>query len=699
MEKSLNTSIQYLKGIGPKRAKALNKLGLETIEDLLYYFPRRWEDRTNFLTIAELKDGETQTIRARVISSGQRQSWKRRGFKILEVIVSDGTGNILCVWFNQPYLKDYFKLGASLILYGRIERYAKRLQMNSPEFEIIGEEEEEALNIGRIVPVYSLPEHTTQRYFRKVVKRALDEYLPHIGDFLPFDIRSRNKLPNLAKSLLGIHFPESPELKQEAFRRLSFDEFFFFQIPLAIRKAAKKEKPGIAHKIEGKPVADFIANLPFRLTSGQEKVILEIKADMARSQVMQRLLQGDVGSGKTVVATIAALIAIQGGYQAAFMVPTEILAKQHYDKIKSQVPACRQGSYKSQVKIGLLVGGLPVNEKERVYREISEGEIDLIIGTHALLEESLKFKNLGLVVIDEQHKFGVGQRALLPQKAAHPDVLIMTATPIPRTLAITLYGDLDVSVINELPAGRLPIETQHFNQEEISLAYELCRQHLKRNSQVYIIYPVIEESYALDIAGAKKMYEELKKGEFRDFKLGLIHGRLKQKEQDEMMFKFKNKELDILVATTVLEVGIDVPEATCMIIAHAERFGLSQLHQLRGRVGRGSKKSACLLVTTAQTPEAQARIAGMVAYQDGFRIAEEDLKIRGPGEFFGSRQHGLSELKIANPLTQMQLLKRAREEAVKLINSDPYLVDRQNSLLKEKLLQRFPEYEKLMVVG
>jgi ATP-dependent DNA helicase RecG len=412
---------------------------------------------------------------------------------------------------------------------------------------------------------------------------------------------------------------------------------------------------------------------------------------------MQRLLQGDVGSGKTVVASVAGIMAVQGGYQAAFMVPTEILASQHYEKIRSQVSGLK--SEKKTVKIGLLTGSANKKEKEKILQEIKQGDIDLIIGTHALLEQKLVFKNLGLVVIDEQHKFGVGQRALLPRKGANPDVLIMTATPIPRTLAITLYGDLDVSVINELPAGRLPVKTMLFSEQDASQAYHIAKEQLRLGHQAYIIYPVIEESYALDMAGAKKMYSQLKTGELKEFELGLIHGRLKQSEQDEIMLKFKNKELDVLVSTTVLEVGIDMPNATCMIVENAQRFGLAQLHQLRGRIGRGPFESCCILISNAETEDARARLNAMVKYTDGFRIAEEDLKIRGPGEFFGERQHGLTELKIANPLTQLQLLKRAREEALRLISKDRYLNLRQNILLKAKLLQRFPEYEKFMVVG
>jgi ATP-dependent DNA helicase RecG len=697
MGKSLSAPVRYLKGIGPKRAKVFGSLGINTVEDFLYYFPRRYEDRTNFTSISGLQEGQTQTIKAEIMAKGERSSFRRRGFSIIELAVRDQSGKIFCVWFNQPYLKEYFKVGLTLILYGKVERYGARLQMNSPEFEIVSGEGEGTLNIGRIVPVYTLPEGITQRNLRQIIKNALDEYLPHINDFLPYDIRTRNGLLNLAQSLRLIHFPDNFETQKEAYRRLAFEEFFLFQLPLALRKLQKKEKKGIAHRVEGELLKNFLDSLPFKLTGSQEKVIREIKLDMAGPQAMQRLLQGDVGSGKTVVATIAGIVAIQGGYQVAFMVPTEILARQHYEKISYQLSAI---SYQpKEIKIGLLTSSANNKEKNRIYQEIKDGKIDLVIGTHALLEEGVQFKNLGLVVIDEQHKFGVGQRALLPGKGLNPDVLIMTATPIPRTLAITLYGDLDVSVISELPAGRLPVKTMRFSEDKKPEAYAIARKELRQGNQAYIVYPVIEESYALDIAGAKRMYKELKSGEFKEFKLGLIHGKLRQKEQDEIMLKFKERQLDILVSTTVLEVGIDIPDATCMIIEHAERFGLSQLHQLRGRVGRGSEESFCILLSDGRTQEAGARLEAMVKYSDGFRIAEEDLKIRGPGEFFGQRQHGLAELKIANPLTQMQLLKRAREEAIKLLKTDRNLALRQNCLIREKLLQRFPEYEKVMVVG
>jgi len=726
MDKSLNIPIQYLKGIGPKKSKNFNKIGVYTIEDLIYYFPRRYEDRRKFCQIADLKEGQVQTIKAKVVSSNQRHSWRRRRFSILEVTVDDNTGKLFCVWFNQPYLKDYFHPGTELILFGKVEYYGARLQMNSPEFEIISREADEHLSIGRIVPIYSLPEGISQRVFRSFVKNTLDEFLPKIQDFLPYQIREKNNLLNLAKSLSEIHYPESLDLQIDAHTRLSFEEFFIFQVLLALRKSRKKQRSGIAHKISNGRINDFVNTLPFKLTKAQVAVIKEIVRDMAAQEPMQRLLQGDVGSGKTVVALIAGVIAMQGGYQVAFMVPTEVLAKQHFEKISTQLLAF---SSQQKINIALLTGGLSKKIRDSVLKDIQEGKINMIIGTHALLQEAVKFKKLGFVVIDEQHKFGVGQRALLPQKSSpekgtpihpigsggspekgtpihpigsgdsNPDVLIMTATPIPRTLSITLYGDLDVSVINELPPGRLPIKTLHFDTKNRDGAYLLAKEQLAKGCQVFIVYPVIEQSYALDIAGAKKMYEKLKSSEFRHYKVGLIHGRLKQNEQDEVMLKFKNKEIDVLISTTVLEVGIDIANATCMIIEHAERFGLSQLHQLRGRVGRGPLESFCVLVSDLPTEESKARVTAMVKHGDGFLIAEEDLRIRGPGEFFGVRQSGLSELKIANPLTQLQLLKKAREEAINIINSDSSLENKENILLKQKLLARFPEYENLVVVG
>ncbi|MDD3345851.1 MAG: ATP-dependent DNA helicase RecG [Candidatus Omnitrophica bacterium] len=689
------TSIQYLKGVGPKKAEGFSSKGINTIDDLLYYFPRRYEDRRDFSPVSGLEEGKFYTIKAHVLAGNQRNSWSRRSFNITEAVLADQSGRINCVWFNQPYLQGYLKAGAPVILYGKAEIYNGRMQMSNPEYEFLDKEDGDSLSIGRIVPIYSLPKGFSQRGMRQLVKDALDGFLPQVKDCLPYDMRKRNNLFNLAQSLLNIHFPQDPRLQKESFTRLSFEEFLIFQLPLALRKLKRKEKKGIAHKAEGQMTRSFISGLPFRLTAAQEKVIAEIKSDMESGQVMQRLLQGDVGSGKTVVATWACLAAAQSGYQAAFMVPTEILARQHYARITSQLSGLTLSGRK--IRLGLLTG--QNNEKEGIYKEIKEGKVDLVIGTHALLQKKVVFKALSFIVIDEQHKFGVGQRALLPAKGNNPDVLIMTATPIPRTLAITLYGDLDISVINELPEGRLPVKTIHFSQKEEDKGFAIARDELALGRQAYIVYPVIEESYALDIAGAKKMFTRLKEEQFKGFRVGLVHGKLKPAEQEEAMSGFRNKKIDLLISTTILEVGVDVPDATCMVISHAERFGLSQLHQLRGRIGRGREQSFCVLISDAQTEDARARLNAMVASCDGFRISEEDLKIRGPGEFFGKRQHGLTELKIANPLTQLQLLKRAREEALRVISRDPGLSLKENRLLKESLLRRFPEYENFMEIG
>ena len=690
MLKDINTPLQYLKGVGPKRARLFGSLGISSIEDAIYYFPRRYEDRTNFLPIVRLNKDQDQTIKARVLAKNQRQSWKRRGFSILEVLVGDDTGKIFCVWFNQPYLKNYFRPGETVILYGRVTEYSDRLQMNSPEFEIVKEADTTSLDIGRIVPIYTIPRGITQRHFRKIIKNCLDQSIPRLKEILPYAIRMKYDLLNLARSLIGIHFPESLDLKKQAYRRLSFEEFFLFQIPIVLRKLRKKESRGISHKVDGQLVDRFIRGLQFELTASQKKVISEIKGDMACDRQMQRLLQGDVGCGKTVVAAIASIMAIQGKYQVAFMVPTEILARQHYEKISFQLSALN--SELKAVKIGLLTSSLDKKEKEEVYKEIKEGSLDLVIGTHALLEEPVKFRNLGLAVIDEQHKFGVAQRSRLSGKGVSPDTLIMTATPIPRTLAITLYGDLDISVINELPPDRKPVQTQVFSEQQREAIYRLIEEKINQGRQAYVIYPVIDETFDLDLHAAVEMCEKLKRDVFPKFKLGLVHGRLKQKEQERVMSEFVNGGINILVATTVLEVGVDVANASVMVIEHAERFGLSQLHQLRGRIGRGPYLSCCVLIAQAKTPQASLRIKAIAENNDGFRIAEEDLKIRGPGEFFGNRQHGLSDLKIADPLTQLQLLKAAREEAIRLVKSDPDLSQGQDIPVREALIKRFPGY-------
>ncbi|HAJ56806.1 MAG TPA: DNA helicase RecG [Candidatus Omnitrophica bacterium] len=708
MALSFDSSVQYIKGIGPRRAESLGRLGIATVEDILFYFPRRYEDRSRLVSIASLELGQQATIEAEIVSVGGRRGM-RTGLDILEIGVADDTGRIFAVWFNQPYLRHYFKVGERVILFGKPGLYRDRIQMASPEFEIADSEASESLDVGRIVPIYSVPQGISQKVYRKIVRAVLDEQTSKLTEVLPFDIRNRQKLSNIAKSLLNIHFPKDEESRIEAYTRLSFEEFFIYQIPLILRKLRRKEKKGIAFKIDENAIHAFCQALPFELTFSQKCVLEEIKKDMSRPEPMQRLLQGDVGSGKTVVATVAALAAASSGYQTAFMVPTEILAGQHYEKIKNQlatfghksqvIPWRAQASRKKKIEIGLLTSSLKDKEREKVLKEIKGGKIDILIGTHALIQEGVDFRKLGLIVVDEQHKFGVSQRALLSKKSLNPDILIMTATPIPRTLSMTLYGDLDVSVINELPKGRKKVETKALDLGNKDEAYAFVRSQIKAGRQAFVICPLIEENPKLELASAKALFKEFSQKVFKDLKVGLIHGRLKKPEQEKVMQEFRDGKCDILVATTILEVGIDIPNATVMLIEHAERFGLSQLHQMRGRIGRGEHESFCLLLTEPNTEDAQARIKAFVAYSDGFKIAEEDLKIRGPGEFFGERQSGLTELKIADPLKQFHLLKSAREEATKLLGADPKLASRPNAEIKKQLYKRFPEFEKFMMVG
>ena len=689
---SLFDSLQYFKGVGPHKIKLFRKLGIYSVEDLIYYFPRRYEDRSHLVKISKLEIGRLYTIKGKILAKSDRRSWRRRGFSIVEVAVGDDTGRVFAVWFNQPYLKNYFKVGQNVILYGKVEIYKDRLQISNPEFEILSSEEDDSLSTGRIVPIYSVCEGFTQRFMRQIIASALDKYMPKVVDPLPYNIRNKYSLLNLAQSLINIHFPKDVDLNKQSYRRLAFEEFFLFQIPVILRKLKRYEKKGIAHK-EGSMFNQLKENLPFELTAAQEREIDNIRIDLQSEFPMQRLLQGEVGSGKTIVAILAAAIALDGGYQVAFMVPTEILAKQHFTNIKNLM-----SSNKSK-EIVLLISDLKKKKKEEIYKKINEGKVKLIIGTHALIQQDLVFKNLGLVVIDEQHKFGVAQRALLPKKGKNPDTLIMTATPIPRTLSMTIYGDLDISVIDELPKDRLPIKTMSYNEDNLSEVYEFVRNMVTQKRQAYFVCPVIEESEEQDLKAAETIFEEFKNDIFKDFNVGLIHGRLDAETADVAMEKFKKGKIDILVATSVLEVGIDMPNATCMVVLQAERFGLSQLHQLRGRIGRGRLESFFLIVSDPKTAEARRRIGAIEELSDGFKIAEEDLKIRGPGEFFGRRQHGLSTLNIADPLTQFKLLKCARDEAQALLKEDPCLSKRQNNQILLRMKRIFPDFPNLDMVA
>ncbi len=685
-------SIQDIKGVGPAKLKLLGQLGVHTLEDLLYLFPRRYEDRSKFTPIAMLQPGELQTVSGKVVVVGKRNFYsKNRSF---EISVGDKSGRISCVWFNQPYLDKYFKVDQEIVLYGRVDTFKNRLQMVVPDFEVIPEEDH-SLNMGRIVPVYPLTKGISQRYLRKLVDACLNEYDSKLRDVLPEAVRKRQGLEPLVRSIREVHFPSSVLQQEKAGDRIAFEEFFLFQISVILRRMSIVDKKGTAHRIGEGLLKAYGQALPFVLTGAQHKALVEIAADMSKDRPMLRLVQGDVGSGKTVVAFFGCVAAFKAGRQAAFMAPTELLAQQHFENFQRMFGS---GVFK-EIKAALLISNMPKKDKDALYAGLKKGEIDVVFGTHALLEDTVKFKHLSFTVIDEQHKFGVGQRALLSSKGKNPDVLVMTATPIPRTLCLTLYGDLEVSTINELPPGRGKTATYHFGMEKAPSVYEKVREWVKKGTQAYIIYPMIEESEVLDLKAAKDMFAHFQAFEFKDLRVGLVHGQMDKKETDALMVKFKRHELDILVATTILEVGIDVPNANVMVIEHAERFGLSQLHQMRGRIGRSRKDAVCILLANASTHEGKARLEVIVRTTDGFKVAEHDLEIRGPGHYFGRHQHGLNELRVANPLLQMEVLERARKEAIELVKGDKHLEQVGHQFIKETIKKRYPQYLDMILAG
>ncbi|MFH1783209.1 MAG: ATP-dependent DNA helicase RecG [Candidatus Omnitrophota bacterium] len=688
--KDLTISAQYIKGVGPSRIKLLNKLGINTVEDLLYFIPHRYEDRSKIKKVNEVKPGEFETIKVKVLTFGGRTS--KKGMNMFQVAMGDPTGVIHTIWFNQPYLKDKFKIGQELIIHGRVEKHIY-LQINNPEYEIITETKEDSIHMGRIVPVYSLTEGLSQRWLRTIINNAVTNYVNNLEENIPYEIRKRNDLMLLKEAVRNIHFPVSEVVLKKAKYRLIFEEFLLLQTGITLKRASIKiDLKGISHIEKGGLVDRFKESLTFKYTNAQEKVSKEIQSDMKSPRPMNRLLQGDVGSGKTVVALEALLLTIENKCQGALMVPTEILAQQHYKNIKDLLEGFN-------IKITLLAGDLSKEEASRRKHMIEIGEVDLVVGTHALIQEGVKFKNLGLIVIDEQHKFGVMQRAFLRSKSLNPDILVMTATPIPRSLALTLYGDLDISVIDELPPGRREIKTLYFENKNRFRSYILAEEQVRMGRQVYVVYPLIEESINKELRAAKKMHKELNEY-FKGMNVGLIHGKMKSIEKEKIMTDFKEKKIDILVSTVVLEVGLDIPNATVMIVEHAERFGLSQLHQLRGRIGRDRFMSYCILIGDPSTDDGKKRLEAMLDTQDGFKIAEYDLEIRGPGEFFGTRQHGLPEIKIGNIVRDRAILEKAKEEAIILIKRDRFLRTGQNRLLKESLKKKFGmENLKLVVIG
>ena len=670
------SELQFLKGVGPVRAELLASRGIRTVDDLLYYTPFRYEDRTRLTRIRDLVPGQTTTVFAKVLTCGLMRT--RRGMYLYDLAASDSSGMLRCKWFNAVYLdkNKVFHSGQQVFFYGKVDRdrYGTgTMEIIQPQFEILPEDETEggnSLELGRVVPIYESIAALGPRVLRRLMWAALEGLGGEIPDRLPATVVQKNRLLDRAAAVSQTHFPpgEQDLDKLCAFRtpaqvRLIFEEFFSVGAGLALKRRKAKSAAGVEFRVKDSARQAIRKILPFHPTSAQKRVLKEIVDDMCSVHPMNRLLQGDVGSGKTIVAIQSAILAIENGYQVALMAPTEILAAQHYFYIKQLF---RPLDY----RVELLISARKAAEKVEIKRDIATGAINLAIGTHALIEEDVRFARLGLVVVDEQHRFGVLQRFELMRKGYHPDVLVMTATPIPRTLALTLYGDLDFSVIDELPPHRTPIVTKLMEERDRASAYTFLREKVRRGEQAYVVCPVIEEGGKLDLKPAVRMYEQLAHNVFPEFRVGLLHGRLPSDEKEDMMQRFKRGEVQILVATTVVEVGVDVPNATIMLIEHADRFGLSQLHQLRGRIGRGSKKSYCLLMAEEQRSEiSQERLNTMVATTDGFRIAEIDLKLRGPGEFFGTRQWGIPAFRIANLLRDQEILEWAKREAAEFISN------------------------------
>src|ERR1700674_5306802 len=684
------TELMYLKGVGPRRAEILAKRGLRTFEDLLGYLPFRYEDRIRFAKIREIAPGHVYTIRAQVLSGSLVRYTRTRG-GMYHLLVRDETGSLPCKFFHGHYLEKTFKPGQGLVLHGKAEMDAMRpgrIEMINPEYELLDEEGADSTEVGRIVRIYEAMGRISSRSMRRIVYLALEKFSGALPDPLPAEILARYKFPSRREAIQFVHFPPATKsdtalnpFRSPAHQRLIFEEIFFYQLSVAMRRQTARQQPGIAFRVREPAIREALKRvLPFKPTDAQKRALAEIAADLERGIPMNRLLQGDVGSGKTIVALEAATIVIENGYQAALMAPTEILAVQHY--LTAGKIFARAG-----YRVELLISGLKTSEKKAALERVRSGEAQLVVGTHALLEPQVEFLRLGLVIVDEQHRFGVLQRKELMEKGTAPDVLVMTATPIPRTLSLTLYGDLDISVIDQMPPGRVPIVTRVSSEGNLPGVWDFLRREMAAGRQAYVVYPVIEQSKSVESQRSLKAaiveFERLQKRVFPARHVGLLHGRMKSDEKEDVMDRFRRHEIDILVATTVIEVGVDVPNATVMVIEHANRFGLSQLHQLRGRIGRGGEKGTCILIAPKNPgDDARVRLETMVRTTNGFEIAETDLKLRGPGEFFGTRQHGELGFHIANPIRDFELLEQARREALSLVEPPEAEPARQRLLAK-----------------
>jgi len=698
----LSTPVQYVKGVGPRIADVLAAKGIRTVGDLLHYLPFRYEDRLNPRGISELRAGEMASVIGEVRNAGL---FRTRSMPIFQLTVGQGRARLRCLWFHASYLQDKFKPGQMIALYGKVEadQRTRELQIIQPQFEILGDSADagsngtekkaaESLEVGRIVPIYEATGKVTTKWLRRIIRTALENLTPDLADPIPPAVRSHMGLVSPRTAFWNVHWPEAGESladlqssRTPAHIRMIFDELFFVELGLELKRRQLKAETGIAFQLDDRVRLAIKKILPFHPTAAQKRVLKEIAEDMQKPYPMRRLLQGDVGSGKTIVSFEAAIIAIENGYQVALMAPTEILAQQHYF-------SARRILENAGYRIVLLTGSIEADRKREIRRHIAQGNAQLVIGTHALLEEKVEFANPGLVIVDEQHRFGVMQRLKLMRKSGEgqeitgrqpvrlsgqdqarpgspePDVLVMTATPIPRTLALTVYGDLDLSMLDELPPGRTPIITRQITDDQSPKVWDFVRKQVTAGHQAYIVYPVIAENEERELKAAIKMYRDLSTQVFGDLKVGLLHGRLDADTKDQVMRMFQKGDLNILVATTVIEVGVDVANATVMVIEHAERFGLAQLHQLRGRIGRGAAKSYCVLMTGGKvTEEGQRRLQAMVDTDDGFKIAELDLELRGPGEFFGTRQAGMPDFRVANIIRDAQLLEAAKREAAAVL--------------------------------
>lgn len=686
-----NTEITYLKGVGPKRAVALKKNGIFTFGDIIKHYPRKYLDRTNVKKIKDLKVAEQAVVIGKVVTFRFKKTFKRNLF---ELIIDDGTGQISCLWFNGvSWICDKFTEGDSIAIFGKVE-YRNGYSIIHPEFDKI-DGSSDLLNTGKIIPVYSSTSELKSvgldsKGFRKIILNALQKVNSELTEFLTPEIISQENLISHIEAVKEIHDPKNKNLLDKAIHRIKFEEHFFFQILMAMRKKKNTESNGRQFLKRGQILKKVYHSLPFKLTRSQIEVLKEIRQDLSSSNVMNRLLQGDVGCGKTVVAALSSAIVVDNNAQVAILAPTEILAEQHFKSFKNYFKD-------TNVSVDLLIGKMNLKKKTELIEKISNTRTNIVVGTHALLQENVVFKDLGLIIIDEQHRFGVSHRKKIVDKGINADILSMTATPIPRTLAITIHGDMDISIINELPKNRPDVLTKVISQSEINETYEFMKREMSKNNQCFIVYPIIEESEKLDLRAASTAYTHLKNNIFKHFNVGYIDGRMKKEDRDAEMIKFSNKIIKCLISTTVIEVGIDIPSATVMVIENADRFGLSQLHQLRGRIGRGNKSSFCFLVKSKDDTTKRLKI--LEKTRDGFLIADEDLKIRGPGEFFGTRQHGYLKTGLADFYNDGAIIRTSRFQAFKIIKNDPNFKEMKNKFIFDKLHQDYSEMLQLINIG